>query len=133
LVKGLIAKLMLRPIKDPPNVVNGTKGPDTAARYLGALPGKQIKAEGDHDWLHTRRRALWIALLLTLNQRKNPFIKATDLARYEYQFLVLARKLSSPNMRRKHVLAAGLTQFVQGLAKRLSLTLKEIFFALEIC
>jgi hypothetical protein len=74
-----------------------------------------------------------IALLLTLNQRKNPFIKATDLARYEYQFLVLARKLSSPNMRRKHVLAAGLTQFVQGLAKRRSVTLKESFFALKIC
>ena len=79
------------------------------------------------------RRALLIALLLTLNQRKNPFIKATDLARYEYQFLVLARKLSSPNMRRKHVLAAGLTQFVQGLAKRRSVTLNESFFALKIC
>jgi hypothetical protein len=36
-------------------------------------------------------------------------------------------------MRSQRVLAAGLTQFVQGLAKRLSLTLKEIFFALEIC
>jgi hypothetical protein len=112
LVKGLIAKLMLRPIKDPPNVVNGTKGPDTAARYLGALPGKQIKAEGDHDWLHTRRRALWIALLLTLNQRKNPFIKRADLARYDYQLLVLARKRELPKMRRHRVFAASLAELV---------------------
>jgi hypothetical protein len=38
---------------------------------------------------------------------------------------MLARKLSLPNMCRKCVLAAGLTQFVQGLAKRRSVTLKE--------
>jgi hypothetical protein len=33
----------------------------------------------------------------------------------------------------QRVLAAGLMQVVQGLAKRRSLTLKEIFFALKIC
>ena len=67
------------------------------------------------------------------NQRKNPFIKSADLARYDYQFLVLPSKLSLPNMRRQRVLAASLTQFVQGLAKRLGVALKEIFFTLEIC
>jgi hypothetical protein len=69
---------------------------------------------------------------LTFNQRKNAFIKAADLARYGYQFLVLACKLRLPNMRGQRVLAAGLTQFVQGLAKRYRVTLEEIFFALKI-
>ena len=36
-------------------------------------------------------------------------------------------------MRGQRVITAGLTQLVQGLAKRRSLTLKEIFFALKIC
>ena len=73
------------------------------------------------------------AVILAFNQSKDPFIKLADLARYGYQFLVLARKLSLPIMRRQRVLAAGLTQFVQGLAKRRSVTLKESFFALKIC
>jgi hypothetical protein len=67
------------------------------------------------------------------NQRKNPFIKSADLARYDYQFLVLPSKLSLPNMRRQRVLAASLTQFVHRLAKRRSVMLEESFFALEIC
>jgi hypothetical protein len=36
-------------------------------------------------------------------------------------------------MRTQRMPAAGLTQLVQGLAKRRSLTLKAIFFALKIC
>src|ERR1700675_1949792 len=95
--------------------------------YLGALPSKQTKAKRES------RHALRIApVILTFNQRKNAFIKAADLARYDYQFLVLACKLSLPNMRSPRVLAAGLAQLVQGLAKRLSIALKKIFFALEI-
>jgi hypothetical protein len=95
--------------------------------YLGALPSKQTKAKRES------RHALRIApVILTFNQRKNAFIKAADLARYDYQFLVLACKLSLPNMRSPRMLAAGLAQLVQGLAKRLSIALKKIFFALEI-
>ena len=45
---------------------------------------------------------------------------------------MLARKFRLPNIRTQRVLAAGLTQFVQRLAKRPSLTLEEIFFALKI-
>jgi hypothetical protein len=95
--------------------------------YLGALPSKQTKAKGNHVTLPGSRLSS-----SPFNQSKNTFIKAADLARYEYQFLVLARKLSLPNMRRQRVLAASLTQFVQGLAKRLGVALKEIFFTLEI-
>jgi hypothetical protein len=51
-------------------------------------------------------------VIITFNQRKNAFIKAADLARYDYQFLVLACKLSLPNMRRHRVLAASLAQLV---------------------
>jgi hypothetical protein len=77
---------------------------------------------------------LRVALVMgTFNQRKNAFIKAADLARHDYQLLVLARKLSLPDMRSQRVLAAGLTQLVQGMAKCRSLTLKEIFFALKSC
>jgi hypothetical protein len=49
---------------------------------------------------------------LTFNQRKNALIKAADLARDDYQLLVLPRKLRLPNMRSQRVRAAGLTQFV---------------------
>jgi hypothetical protein len=66
---------------------------------------------------------LRVALVMgTFNQRKNAFIKAADLARHDYQLLVLARKLSLPDMRSQRVLAAGLTQLVQGMAKCRSLT-----------
>ena len=73
------------------------------------------------------------AVILAFNQSKDPFIKLADLARYDHQFLVLARKLSLPIMRRQRVFAAGPTQLVHGLAKRLSVAFKEFFFALEIC
>ena len=52
------------------------------------------------------------AVILAFNQSKDPFIKLADLARYDYQFLVLARKLSLPIMRRQRVFAAGPTQLV---------------------
>ena len=73
------------------------------------------------------------AVILAFNQSKDPFIKLADLARYDHQVLVLARKLSLPIMRRQRVLAAGPTQLVHGLTKRLSVAFKEFFFALEIC
>jgi hypothetical protein len=95
--------------------------------YLGALSDKQIRSRVSCNTLRIA------PVILTFNQRKNASIKAADLIRYEYQFLVLACKLSLPNMRRKRVLAAALMQLVQRLAKRRSVTLKEIFFTLEIC
>ena len=71
------------------------------------------KGQGDHVRLHlTSARPLDGAVILTFNQRKNVFFKPTDLARYDYQLLVLPRKFSLPNMRRQRVLAAGLMQLV---------------------
>jgi hypothetical protein len=104
-------------------------------RYAKPLSDNLINgaAGAAHSTKRKSRHALRIApVILTFNQRKNAFIKAADLARYDYQFLVLACKLSLPNMRSPRVLAAGLAQLVQGLAKRLSIALKKIFFALEI-
>ena len=72
--------------------------------YLGALSGKQTKAKG------VTSRSSDRVVILTLNQRKNAFIKAADLARDYHQFLVLACKLSLPNMCSQCVLAAGLTR-----------------------
>ena len=70
--------------------------------YLGALSDKQIRSRVSCNTLRIA------PVILTFNQRKNASIKAADLIRYEYQFLVLACKLSLPNIRRHRVIAASL-------------------------